>query len=233
MRIFSKKINPLTKAKTISLGEKFEVVLSSLDRMESQPGIDGEMHKIPEAHRKTRISRQAGELIYQLYLEQKPDLSLEIGLAFGHSTIYILSAIHALNAGHHLAMDPYQKRLGGVGAYHGKRLGMEDHFDWIDEFSERALPVLATQGKRVQFVFIDGGHLFDNVFVDFFLSSQILDHDGIVIFDDFWMKSVKRVVRFIEANRHDFKRLNCDVAGLAIFRKVGSDDRNWDHYRSF
>lgn len=53
------------------------------------PGESGELVEIGTA---TSISKAQGRLIYNLILETRPARTLEIGMAFGFSTLWIIAA---------------------------------------------------------------------------------------------------------------------------------------------
>jgi len=95
------------------------------------------------------------------------------------------------------------------------------------------LPRFAAEGISFQLIFIDGQHRFDNVLVDFFLADAVCSVNGIMIFDDIWMPSIQKVVSFITKNRGDYSYMPTDVGNAAVFRKIGRDERRWDHYADF
>lgn len=68
---------------------------------EPQIGSDGKTHAM---HPTTRISREQGMWIYNLCRSMKPKATLEIGMAYGFSTIYFLAAIRENGAGFHTAV---------------------------------------------------------------------------------------------------------------------------------
>jgi hypothetical protein len=71
---------------------------------ELRSGNDGPV----ELDKRTRISEPQGMWMFDVVRRLKPKRSLEIGLAYGFGTIYILAAIEETGAGHHLALDPFQ-----------------------------------------------------------------------------------------------------------------------------
>jgi hypothetical protein len=71
------------------------------------------------------------------------------------------------------------------------------------------------------------------VLVDFFLADAICAPQGIIVFDDMWMPSVQKLIRFITNNRSDYRYRVTDVQNAAVFCKVGRDERPWDHYVDF
>jgi predicted O-methyltransferase YrrM len=206
-------------------------LLDSMYAGEPQLGIDGRHHAIDES---TRISREQGAVLAGIHRLVGPDLSIEIGLAYGFSTVFFLAAIRDGGGGRHLAIDPYQRGLWhGIGLTRATLLGMEDRFECLEKPSRLALPELAAAGRRAQLVYIDGDHKFDSALLDFLLADAICDIDGCVIFDDMWLPSIRKAVRFIEANRPDYALLDSPLPNIALFRKTSDDRRDWRHYVEF
>lgn len=194
-------------------------------------GTDGQLHEIDPI---VRVSDAQGEIIAKLHRSLRPTLSIEIGLAYGFSTIFILDAMKEANYGHHVALDPAEESLfHGIGLQAVKDAGLGERFEWMQRYSADALPTLLREGKHAQFIYIDGAHLFDYALVDFFLSDQILDIGGMILMDDMWMASIKRVVSFISKNMKWYERVDVAYENLAVFRKIGRDDRAWDHFAEF
>lgn len=213
----------------------FAHALQSMYACEPQMGIDGNMHKIDC---KCRISANEGMAIYELCRKVKPKSTLEIGFAYGFSTIYFLAAIKANGFGHHTAIDPYEKGMSagmyaGIGLQKIKELGMEDSFRFIEDFDFFALPDLRREKLMFDVIFIDGNHRFDDVIIDFTLSDYVCSQGGYILLDDLWMPSIQRAIAFIERNRSDYHRITSSDANMAIFQKTGSDDRAWNHFVSF
>ena len=85
--------------------------LESMYRTQPQRGADGAMH---ELHASTRISPEQGELLATFHEKLRPKVSLEVGMAYGYSTLYMADAMHRGGYGYHLAIDPFQHS-----AWHG------------------------------------------------------------------------------------------------------------------
>jgi hypothetical protein len=127
---------------------------------------------------------------------------VEVGLAFGISTLYILEAFSETGAEKLIGMDPDQHQgFRGGGLNNIRRAGYEDLYEFHDETSQQLLPTLVGRGQRIDFAFIDGWHTFDHALIDFFFIDQILNVGGIVVFDDVGYPSIKRVCDFIITNR--------------------------------
>jgi predicted O-methyltransferase YrrM len=216
-----------------SIGEPFANVLCSMYDGDPQLGVDGEIHSMDDAP--ARIEQQQGMLIYRLVRDTKPENSLEIGLAYGFSTIYFLAAIQANGRGHHIAVDPFQYECWhGIGVAREKVLGTKPGlFEFSQETSVQALARFAREQQRFGVIFIDGYHTFDAVLIDFSLASLVCEPDGYIILDDMWMPSIQRAVSFVRLNRADFTEVPTTVTSLAVFRRTGTDERRWDHFVPF
>ena len=188
---------------------------------ELQLGEDGREYKLDS---RAKIELPQGMWIYELSRTMKPQATLEIGMAYGFSTLYFLAARHENNTGCHTAIDPFQLRApgiwAGIGLRHARRVEPE-YFRFIEEMSFAALVRLAREGRQFEIIFVDGDHKFDTVLIDFTLSAEICSVGGHIIFDDMWMLSIQCVVAFVRANRKDFVEVPPPVGNIAIFKRIG------------
>ena len=147
----------------------------------------------------SNMSREEGVLIAQVFKTVKPDVSLEIGFAYGVSTLFVCDALAANGkAATHIVIDPAQhSHWSGIGLKNIARAGYEHFIDFHEERSEIALPSLMACGTRIQAAIIDGNHTFDHVLIDFFYINKMLTVGGIVILDDTNFSSISRVVEHI------------------------------------
>ncbi|WP_291720535.1 class I SAM-dependent methyltransferase [Bernardetia sp.] len=160
---------------------------------------------------KTSISYQEGDLIQKYIRHIKAERSLEVGLAYGTSSLYICDALEKTERTAHYVIDPYQNNEGvvweSIGIMNLKKAGFMDFTRFFEEPSHLAITQLEREKVEVDFVFIDGEHTFDHVLVDFFLSDKILRDGGIIVFDDTDWPSIRRACSFIIRNR-DYKVLD-------------------------
>lgn len=216
-----------------SLLEPFRSALLSMYAGDSQLGTDGKKHSIDPA---IGISPAEGMWIYELCRQIKPQATLEIGLAYGFSTLCFLAALTANSRGHHTSIDPYQtKRPGrwaGIGLAHGMGLGAE-RFRFIEKRSFTALSHLADSSECFNIIFVDGRHFFDVVVTEFTLSAELCSMGGYIILDDMWLPAIQRAVAFLRKNRTDFKYIETPVANLAVFQRTGTDERQFRHFVDF
>jgi predicted O-methyltransferase YrrM len=132
----------------------------------------------------------------------KPEKTLEIGMAYGLSTLFICQAHHDNGSGAHIAIDPFEDtRFKSIGLLNIKRANLEQLLRFYRSSSDEVLPQLCAQKDRFDFAFIDGSHLFDRVLVDFFYIDKLLNAGGHVAFDDLWMPAVRKAASFILKNR--------------------------------
>jgi predicted O-methyltransferase YrrM len=218
-----------------SLDNNFRSALLSMYRGESQLGTDGQRHSIDID---TKISPSQGIYLYELCLSVKPKSSLEIGMAYGYSTIYFLAAIAKNQTGHHTSIDPFQNTAwNGIGLTHANALapttGKDPAFQFIEDRSDRVATDLARSNSVFDLVFIDGNHRFDDVLVDLYLYAQLCTVGGYIIFDDMWMDSIRTVVSFVKANRTDFVEVSTTEQNICVFQKISEDSRKWDNFHKF
>jgi predicted O-methyltransferase YrrM len=156
-----------------------------------------------EAPVHSHISETEGEFIQSLVRSHKPRVSLEVGCAFGISSLYICEALKSIDAERHIVIDPRQNDVDqwqGIGLLNLQRAGFSDLVEFHAEPSYECLPKLLARGQRIDFAFIDGVHNFDYVLVDFFMIDKMLNVGGVVVFDDYSWPSVRKACRFIAAN---------------------------------
>jgi predicted O-methyltransferase YrrM len=218
------------------LDPHFRAPLLSMYRGESQLGIDGDRHPI---HTTTKVSPSQGMWLYDFCLSVKPKATLEIGMAYGYSTLYFLAAMRRNQLGSHTAIDPFQRSdWHGIGLAHVQAVAASgaiesSSFRFIEDRSDRAAVDLVRSNSSFDVIFIDGNHRFDDVLVDFYLSAQICAIGGHIILDDVWMSSIKAVVAYLRENRTDFVEVSTDQPNICVFRKVNDDIREWSHFRKF
>jgi predicted O-methyltransferase YrrM len=176
-------------------------------------GEDMGVNPIIDEIYKTRIVHDASGNEYKLSSEVDPsegdflfrlitsDVSitrtLEVGCAFGLSSLHICEALRNRPGASHLMIDPKQIDVWhGVGITHLERAGI-DFFDIIYEPSELALPdLLHSQPGSFDLIFIDGWHTFDQTMLDMFYSNRLVRVGGYIIIDDCEWESVAAAVSY-------------------------------------
>ena len=165
----------------------------------------------------SNTSKEQGLFLQEMFDIVKPQKSLEVGFAYGISTLFILEKHREINAAStvHIAMDPDE--YWGTAAMHNiKKEGLEDYLDIRRDFSDNVLTQLFHEKYRFQFAYIDTTKQFDVVMQDFYFINKMLDINGIIVLDDCgggW-PGIQRVARFINTLP------NYKVAGT--HNKIGS-----------
>jgi predicted O-methyltransferase YrrM len=148
------------------------------------------------------ISASEGQFLQKLIRQLDPTISLEVGLAYGISALFICDALNVRNGTQHIVIDPFQltDSWGGIGIANLRRAGYGEIVRFIEAPSYRALAELESSGQRIDFAFIDGFHTFDFTLVDLFFIDRMLNIGGVVAFDDASWPAIRKVCRFVKTN---------------------------------
>ena len=82
------------------------------------------------------VTRAEGELIQRIIAEIKPRTTLEIGCAYGVSTLYICEALASLPDARrsHIVLDPFQStQWRGIGIRNARDAGFADLIDFREQ----------------------------------------------------------------------------------------------------
>ncbi|HEX2926401.1 MAG TPA: class I SAM-dependent methyltransferase [Ruminiclostridium sp.] len=176
------------------------------------------------------VSKEEGEFITEFLKEKNIKKTLEVGFAYGGSAAAIVSATHS----RHFAIDPHQTRdFQNAGVKNMERLGFGHLLDLREECSDIALPKLFMEGVKLEFAFIDGLHLFDSIFIDFYYIDLMLEENGYVFFHDLWMPSTKAVISWIATNKKNYEIIDVSMGELIAVKKLRNEERHWDHFAPF
>jgi predicted O-methyltransferase YrrM len=144
------------------------------------------------------------QILRQLIIKKKVASSLEIGLAFGGSALTMLATMREIHRDaefQHTAIDPLQNTVwDGVGLNLIDKEKLNDRFVFYEQYSCYVLPRLAMEQCKYDLIYVDGSHLFEDVFVDFYFASDLLQVGGIVVFDDCTDAHVAKLIRFVQRN---------------------------------
>jgi len=172
-------------------------VLQSIIYSRSVVTKDGINRPLGDHH----IPEDEGDFLQKMIRDAQPRVSLEVGCAYGVSSLYICEALRQVNASKHIIIDAYQHEIfDGIGLINLQRAGYDDLICFFETLSYKSLVHLNEQCVKIDFAFIDGQHTFDYVLVDFFLIDKILRTGGIVVFDDLSYPSIRSLCRYILLN---------------------------------
>jgi len=180
-----------------------------------------------------------------------PQRTMEIGLGCGTSALLFLNwhqRHSATGEALHTALDPYQADLDHAGLEQIERAGFSGRFRHIPRLSHAALPQLVVEGERFQLIYVDGSHLFEDVFIDLYYSARLLAEGGVILFDDATWPDVAKALAFIRKNMasslqeidlepfrpQGYRGVRYKLAKalgktqLVAFRRVADPARPWD-----
>ena len=160
---------------------------------------DGTRHRIfPVA-----VYAVEGEALREWVLREGATRTIEIGLGYGISALYICEGLlgNADPAARHVALDPYQAtRFANCGLQFLEEAGVAGMVEHHAEVSEIALPRFLGEDRSFHLAFVDGNHRFDGVFIDLVFLGRLLRSDGIVFVDDYQLPAVARAVSYCVTN---------------------------------
>ena len=157
---------------------------------------------------------------------------LEVGFAFGISTMYLCRAV-LKTGGSVTSIDPFQSSQ-----WHNYGLKLITYnklsnvHTLIEEKSYVALPRLITREPEYDMIFIDGWHTFDYTLVDFFFADKLIKIGGYIVIDDIRHHSVKQVVNYLVQNYTFYRRVS-SPSTLLCMQKIKEDTRDWNHHVQF
>ncbi len=214
-----------------SLSQPIARVVRSLREEATQPGLDGNHYPVGQP---TMLSESRADMLWRLARQVQTNNTLETGFAYGLSSLMLLDVIGRSAGGRHTAIDPYQRSLfRGIGLRVVERCGMTDRFRLIDQDSALAMPDLIRAGERFDLVMIDGNHLFAGVFIDVAFGAKLCREGGLLVLDDLWLPSVRKVQRFIEHNMPWLRPVGVEHSGLAAYQCGKAVDHWFDFFADF
>jgi cephalosporin hydroxylase len=186
-----------------------------------------------------------------MMLAFKPQRTLEVGLSVGGSALVFAASHRDLGtaaAAQHVAIDPYQSTTWDDAALVSlEAAGLRGYVDFRSAPSALELAALVRTGYQAGLAYVDGSHLFEDVFVDAYFVTRLLALGGVVAFDDCADPHVAKVIAFLRSNgpagvreidlspyRADGKSFRYIAAKLLnrvqmiAFQRVGEVDRSWD-----
>lgn len=206
------------------------------------------------------MDERKGALLTRVFERIRPTTSLEVGFAYGISTLFIGDALSKINQPvRHIVIDPFQSTdWNGIGLKNVERAGYGKFVDLHEEKSELVLPQLLAQNTVLDAALIDGWHTFDHALVDFFYINKMLQVGGIIVLDDTSWPSVGRLVNhiltygcyrvfatpdppvvvawclpFIRRMAYYVRLRRSKWPSAMALQKISPDERNFDWYRSF
>lgn len=143
-----------------------------------------------------------GDVLRDLLMAEDARVVVEIGLAYGSSALAIAEALvsSATDGAAHVIIDAFQGHFHDAGWNAIVAAGLTGVCSLRRERSQLALPRLVAEGTVADAAFVDGSHLFHNVFVDLTFLGELVRPGGLIVLDDCGWLSVATAVRYFEVN---------------------------------
>jgi predicted O-methyltransferase YrrM len=142
------------------------------------------------------------DVLRDLLVGEQARIVVEIGLAYSSSALAIGEAL--LTQGRqdtkHFIIDAYQDRFLNAGWEAITTAGLSSRYTFRAERSQLALPRLVAEGLVADAAFVDGSHIFHNVFVDLYFLRELVRPGGLIVLDECQWPSVATAVRHFELN---------------------------------
>jgi predicted O-methyltransferase YrrM len=142
------------------------------------------------------------DVLRDLLIANGAHVVIEIGLAYGSSALAIAEALvsQGTTRASHVIVDAFQDHFYEAGWDAIVAAGLRPICSLLRERSQLALPQLITEGYSADAAFVDGSHVFHNVFVDLVYLRELVRPGGLIILDDCQWPSVETAARYFELN---------------------------------
>jgi predicted O-methyltransferase YrrM len=161
--------------------------------------LDGTVHQLFPVG----IAAAEGEALRGWVRRESASCTIEIGLAYGISALFVCEGLLASAAvdPRHVVLDPYQEtRFANLGLQSLDEAGVAHLIEYHPKGSEIVLPHFLAEGRSFDLAFVDGNHRFEGVFLDLIYLGRLVRAGGIIFVDDYHLRSVARAVSFCTTN---------------------------------
>lgn len=171
-----------------------------------------------------RVALPSGhcDVLRDLVVAEDARVVIEVGLAYGCSALAIGEALVHQESPRHVVIDAFQHHFHDAGWDAIVEAGLDTTTTLLRQRSQLALPRLTADGLVADAAFVDGSHVFHNVFVDLYYLRELVRPGGLIILDDCDWPSVATAVRYFQLNtgwRHESSGL---PPRLRTFRLPGT-----------
>jgi predicted O-methyltransferase YrrM len=169
---------------------------------ESLPDLARERERADGDFERVAIPDADADVLRDVLVAEGARVVVEVGLAYGASALAIAEALARDDArgARHVIVDAFQHHFHDVGWDALVAAGASDFCTFLRERSQVALPRLVADGFVADAAFVDGSHVFHNVFVDLFFVRELVRPGGVIVLDDCEWPSVRTAVRYFEVN---------------------------------
>ena len=151
------------------------------------------------------VASWRGEFVRDLCIAERATSAVEVGMAWGLSTLHIIEGLltNGATGPAHVVIDPMQTSMFHNAARRTLReCGVEAMVEFHEATSDIVLPRLISEGRHFDFAFIDGDHRFEGAFLDAVFVDRLLKPGAVVALDDAWSHPVYLACKFLEVYFH-------------------------------
>lgn len=219
--------------------KQIQSVIKSLDR-------DGETQVFPNnpnipLFRTASILTAEGESLSKWVVKEKAVNTIEVGLAYGLSALYICEGLFLNKKRNpkHIVIDAWQTqkdKYASVGLDILAKAGLNKIIEFHGEKSQIVLPRFLIEKRQFDFAFVDGCHLSDYVFVDLFYLGQLVKGGSVIFIDDYDLPGIRKAATFFIKNlgwEIEEKGLDEDYEWLIMRTSEKEDTRNYRYFVDF
>jgi predicted O-methyltransferase YrrM len=142
------------------------------------------------------------DALRDLLIAEQARVVIEIGLAYGSSALAIGEALVSQGTSDVklVIIDAYQHHFRNGGGEAINAAGLSEVCTLVTDRSQLVLPGLVSEGFVADAAFVDGSHIFHNLFVDLYFLRELVRPSGLIIMDDCQWQSVATAVGYFEVN---------------------------------
>ena len=97
--------------------------------------------------------------------------------------------------------------------------------------SDMYLPFAAKNRDQYDLIFVDGGHRFDDVFVDVHYAGRLAKPGGLMVLDDTHFGAIRSVANWVNTNLSHLWEPFEICRNIVSWKRIGSDDLSQEHRR--
>ncbi len=179
------------------------------------------------------VPSETGRFLAMLVVAERAMSTLEIGLSFGMSACHILLGQRLVGGeSRHVAVDPFQhsEYYQGCGLVNVAEAGLGRGFRWLEARSDAALPQLVGEGLSIDLCFIDGSHLFGDIFIDAHFCDRLLRPRGLMVFDDAWLPATRTVANIMVTNYGYVQEPSPEAPNVVVLRRPAAPQGDWKDF---
>lgn len=168
-------------------------------------------------------SQEQCEFIQRMIREVNGARGVEVGLAYGISTLFIGEAISSEPNRRLVSIDPFQREhWNNIGRHNVERAGYDTFVEFHEDFSHSILPRLLAEGRKYDFAYVDTSKQFEVILVDAYYISRLLRVGGVMIFDDCLFPGISKAMRLISQWPHFKLHAKFGAGATSLKRRAAS-----------